>query len=284
VAKRFRAGEIDVATDFASEQIDFFRKELPTETHIAPYLGTYYYVPNLKRKPFDDPRVREALSLAVERDAITDKVLKTGEIPAYGVVPPGAGGAWKPYEPDWKALPYAERVAKAKELLKEAGYGPDNPIKLELSYNTSENHKRIAVAVQSMWKALGVQAELVNREAKVHYDALKQNEFDVARAAWVADYNDPQNFLYLLETRTGPNNYSRYSDPQFDKLMIDQGQTKDQAARIEMMQQAETIAMDADAWIPIYYYVSKALVSPKVEGYVDNAKHIHRSRWLSIAG
>lgn len=282
VAKRFRAGEIDVATDFASEQIDFFKKELPTETHIAPYLGTYYYVPNLKRKPFDDPRVREALSMAVERDAITDKVLKTGEIPAYGAVPPGAGGDWKAYEPEWKAWPYAQRVAKAKELLKEAGYGPDNPVKVELSYNTSENHKRIAVALQAMWKALGVQAELVNREVKVHYDALKQNNFDVARAGWIADYNDPQNFLYLMETRTGPNNYSRFSDAEFDKLMIEQGRTKDQAARMQMMQQAEKIAMDADAWIPIYYYVSKALVSPKVEGYVDNAKHIHRTRWLSI--
>ena len=91
VTKRFRAGEIDFQDDFASEQIDFLRKELPAETHIAPYIGTYYYVVNFNRKPFDDPRVRKALSLAIERDAITDKVLKTGEVPAYGVVPPGTG-------------------------------------------------------------------------------------------------------------------------------------------------------------------------------------------------
>ena len=111
-------------------------------------------------------------------------------------------------------MSYQERVAEAKSLLSQAGYGPDNPLKLELSYNTSENHKRIAVAMQSMWKQLGVQAELVNREVKVHYDVLKENQFDVARAAWVADYNDPQNFLYLLETRTGVQNYGRYSNPE----------------------------------------------------------------------
>lgn len=282
VTKRFRAGEIDFQDDFASEQIDFLKKELPAETHIFPYLGTYYYVFNFNRKPFDDPRVRRALTLVVDRDAITDKVLKTGELPAYGVVPPNTGGDWLGYEPDWMAQPYAERVAMAKALLADAGYGPDNPLKLQLAYNTSENHKRIAVAVQAMWKALGVQAELVNREVKVHYDTLKQNDFDVARAAWVADYNDPQNFLYLLETRTGVQNYGRFSNAEFDKLMVDQGLTADQAARMAMMKQAEEIAMGADAWIPIYYYVSKALVSQKLEGYVDNVKHIHRARWMSI--
>jgi oligopeptide transport system substrate-binding protein len=153
-----------------------------------------------------------------------------------------------------------------------------------LAYNTSENHKRIAVAAQAMWKAVGVQTELVNREVKVHYDELKQNNFDVARAAWVADYNDPQNFLYLLETRTGPNNYGRFSDPEFDRLMVVQAESRDQAERMQAMHAAEKIAIDADAWIPIYYYVSKALLSPKVQGYVDNTKHTHRTRWISLAG
>ena len=135
-----------------------------------------------------------------------------------------------------------------------------------------------------MWKAIGVQTELVNREVKVHYDELKQNNFDVARAAWVADYNDPQNFLYLLETRTGPNNYGRFSNPEFDELMMEQAASRDQAERMQLMHKAEKIAIDADAWIPIYYYVSKALVSPKVQGYVDNTKHTHRTRWISLEG
>lgn len=284
VTKRFRAGEIDYVDDFASEQIDFLKRELPEATRVHPYLGTYYYPINVKRPPFDNPKVRRALSIAIERPALTDKVLKTGELPAYGVVPPGTGDYGQPYEPDWAKLPLNERQAMAKQLLEEAGFGPDNPLKFTLSYNTSENHKRIAVAAQAMWKAVGVQAELVNREVKVHYDELKQHNFDVARAAWVADYNDPQNFLYLMETRTGPNNYSQYSNPEFDRLMVEQATTRDTAKRMELMHQAEKIAIDDDVWIPIYYYVSKALVSPKLKGYVDNTKHTHRARWMWLEG
>ena len=284
VAKRFRAGEIDLADDFASEQIDFLKRELPNETRITPYLGTYYYVANFNRKPFDDAKVRRALTLAINREAITEKVLKTGELPAYGVVPPGTGGWGEGYQPEWVGMGYPERVAEAKALLEQAGFGPDNPLKLELSYNTSENHKRIAVAIQSMWKQLGVQAELVNREVKVHYDVMRENQFDIARAAWVADYNDPQNFLYLLETRTGVQNYGRYTSPEYDALMMAQGQERDPKARVDIMKQAERIAMTADAWLPIYYYVSKVLLSQKVEGYVDNTKQVHRSRWVSIKG
>ena len=283
VTKRFRAGEIDYVDDFASEQIDFLKENLPEETRIYPYLGTYYYPINLKKPPFDNPKVRRALTMAIERPAITDKVLKTGELPAYGVVPPKTGEYGDPYVPDWANLPLAERQAMARELLAEAGYGPDNPLKVTLSYNTSENHKRIAVAAQAMWKAIGVQAELINREIKVHYDELKQHNFDVARAAWVADYNDPQNFLYLLETRTGPNNYGQFSNPEFDELMMEQAASRDQAERMDLMHKAEKIAIDADAWIPIYYYVSKSLVSPKLQGYVDNTEH-HPPLALDVAG
>ena len=181
-------------------------EKLPNETRIYPYLGTYYYPINLKRPPFDNPEgAPGAVAWRSSATAITDKVLKTGELPAYGVVPPEDRRLRRALRARMgRACRYAERAADGQgSCWQEAGYGPDNPLKFELSYNTSENHKRIAVAAQAMWKALGVQAELVNREVKVHYDELKQNNFDVARAAWVADYNDPQNFLYLLETRTG---------------------------------------------------------------------------------
>ena len=284
VTKRFRAGEIDYQDEFASEQIDFLKKELPDETRIFPYLGVYYYPVNVSRDKFKDPRVRRALSMAVDREVIVDKVMRTGELPAYGIVPPKAGTYGEPYAPAWAATPFKERQAQAKALLAEAGHGPDNPLRVELSYNTSENHKRIAVAVQAMWKQVGVQADLVNREIKVHYDMLKQSQFDIARAAWVADYNDPQNFLYLLETRTGPNNYARYSNPEFDRLMNEQYAARDPEQRNRLMHEAEKIAIDEDAWIPIYYYVSKALVSTRLKGYVDNTKHTHRSRWMWLEG
>ena len=138
VTKRFRAGEIDYADDFASEQIDFLKRGLPKETHIFPYLGTYYYAINVKRTPFDDPKVRRALPLAIDREAITDKVLKTGELPAYGVVPPKTGTYGDPYAPDWSSLPMPERQAKAKQLLQEAGFGPDKP----LTFDAGLQHQR----------------------------------------------------------------------------------------------------------------------------------------------
>ncbi len=283
VQKRFRAGEIDIAKDFASEQFDFLKKELPDETRVAPYLGIYYYPINTKKPPFDDPRVRQALSMVIDREAITDKVLKTGEVPAYSFVPPGTGNYGDPAYVGWMETPYAERVKQAKALLAEAGYGPNNPIKLTLSYNTSENHKRIAIAVASMWKKeLGVEAELFNQEVTPHYDKLEQNDFDVARAGWIADYNDAQNFLYLLETRTGRQNYGRWSNPEFDGLMEQASTTTDMDKRAELLRQAEAIAMAEQPIIPIYYYVSKNLVSAKVAGWEANVKDIQRTRYLSL--
>jgi len=283
VTKRFRAGEIDVTDDFASEQIDWLKANLPKETRISPYLGIYYYPINHNREAFKDKRVREALTLAIDRAAITDKVLKTGELPAYSFVPPGTGSYGDPSYAAWKDVPYKERLAKAKELMKEAGYGPDKPLKLTISYNTSENHKKIAVAVAAMWKQIGVQAELFNSEVKVHYKTLESNNFDVARAAWIADYNDPQTFLALLKTGTGVQNYGRYSNPEYDRLMDESDKTRDEAKRNELMHQAEPIMLADFATIPIYYYVNKDLVSQKVEGWVDNTKNIHRARWLAIA-
>jgi oligopeptide transport system substrate-binding protein len=280
--KQFRAGEIDAQYDFASEQVGFLKENLPKETRIAPYLGIYYYPLNEQRKPFDDARVREALTISIDRSAITDKVLKTGEIPAYSFVPPGTGDYGEPSYVSWKDEPYADRVARARKLLAEAGYGPDKPLTLQLRYNTSETHKKVAIAVAAMWKQLGITTNLLNADVAVHYDALKQGDFDVARAAWIADYPDPQNFLYLLQTSTGPNNYGRYSNPQFDQLMDEAGKERDQAKRMDLMHQAEAIALGESATIPIFYSVSKNLVATYVKGWVDNTKDIHRIRYLSI--
>lgn len=282
VQKRFRAGEIDVAMDFASDQIGWLRENLPAETRIAPYMGVYYYPINSSVEPFTDGRIRKALSMAINRKAIVDKVLKTGELAAYSFVPPGVAHYENPAEVDWKDTPYKQRLAIARKLLEEAGYGAAKPLELTLRYNTSENHKRIAVAVASMWKQIGVKTELFNSEVKVHYADLKQGDFQVARAGWIADYNDAQNFLYLLETRTGPNNYGRYSNPKYDSLMLEAEKTADLKKRSELMRAAETMAMADQPVIPIYHYVSKNLVSQKVVGFVDNPKDVHRWRYVSL--
>jgi oligopeptide transport system substrate-binding protein len=280
--KRFRAGEIDIQYDFASEQIDWLKENLPEATHIAPYLGIYYYVINTREAPFDLPAVRQALAMAIDREAITDKVLRTGELPAYSFVPPGTGNYGEPAYVDWRDTPYEERLAKAKELLAAAGFGPDNPLALQLRYNTSETHKKVAIAVAAMWKQLGVATELFNSEVKVHYNDLQEGNFQVARAGWIADYNDAQNFLYLMDSSTGVMNYAGYASAEFDRLMAEASQTADLETRAELLRQAEAVAMADLPNIPIYYYVSKDLVSPQVKGWVDNTKDIHRTRWLSV--
>ena len=200
------------------------------------------------------------------------------------MVPPGTGDWGEPaISPTGRRCPTPSAWPRPSRCCRQAGFGPDNPLKLELSYNTSENHKRIAVAIQSMWKQLGVQAELVNREVKVHYDVLKENQFDVARAAWVADYNDPQDFLYLLETRPACRTTAATAIPS-STADGGAGPGARPEAALDIMQQAERIAMTEDAWLPIYYYVSKNLVSQKVKGYVDNTKDIHRPASSLSAG
>lgn len=222
--------------------------------------------------------------MAIDREAITDKVFKTGEIPAYSFVPPGTGNYGEPAWVPWKDLPQAERVARAKALLAEVGFGPAKPLQVTLKYNTSENHKKIAIAVAAMWKQLGVATEIPNSEVKVHYNQREENDCDVARTGWIADHDDPENFLSLLATATGKQNYGRYSNAEFDRLMDEAARTADLEKRAELLRRAEATALADTATIPIHYYVSKNLVSPKVKGWVANTKDIHRTRWLPVGG
>jgi oligopeptide transport system substrate-binding protein len=168
-------------------------------------------------------------------------------------------------------------------MLEEAGHGPDNPLEFQLRYNTSENHKKVAIAVAAMWKQLGVQAELFNTEVKVHYNDLKEKNFDIARAGWIADYNDPHSFLYLMQGSTGANNYAGFDHPDFNRLMDEANVETNGQKRMDLMREAEAIAMAEMPNIPIYYYVSKNLVSKRVQGYVDNVSDKHRTRYMTLA-
>jgi len=279
--KRFRAGEFDIMTDFPTDQYEWMKKNLPGQAHVTPFLASYYYVLNATKPPFDDKRVRQALSMAVNREVIGPKILGTGELPAYSWVPPGTANYGEPAYVSWKDMPYKEKVEEAKKLLKEAGFGPDHPLKAQLRYNTNDNHKRVAVAIASMWKPLGVQIELYNTETKVHYDEMQHGQVEIGRAGWIADYNDPDNFLGLLVSGVSMN-YGRWSNADFDKLVKEANAQTDLKKRAEIFKQAEQLALDDSAAIPLYYYVSKNVVSPKVQGFVDNIQDIHRTRWLSV--
>ncbi len=279
--KRFRAGEFDIVTSFPADQYEWLQKNLPGQAHVVPFLGTYYYVLNATKPPFNDKRVRQALSMAVNREVIGPKILGTGELPMYSWVPPGTANYGEPAYVSWKDEPYKQKVEEAKKLLKEAGFGSDHPLKAQLRYNTNDNHKRIAVAIAAMWKPLGVDVELYNTETKVHYDGMKRGEVEIGRAGWLADYNDPINFLSLLSTGVDMN-YGRWSNPKYDALITQGNEQTDLKKRAEIYKQAEQVALDDSAAIPIYYYVSQNIVAPKVQGFVDNIQDIHRTRWLSI--
>ena len=280
--KRYRAGEFDILTDIPKDQYAWMQENLPGQARVAPFAGLYYYVVNNQEPPFDDARVRQALSMAINREVIGPQILGTGELPAYSWVPPGMAGYPEPATVSWKDMPYPERLEEAERLLEEAGYGEGGePLDVQLRYNTNDNHKRVAVAIASMWKPLGVDVELYNTETKVHYDELSRGVLEVARAGWLADYNDADNFLNLLKSDV-EFNYGRYSNEEYDSLIDEANAETDPDARAELLRQAEQIALDDSAAMPIYYYLSENLVSPKVEGFENNAFDIHRTRWLTL--
>jgi oligopeptide transport system substrate-binding protein len=266
-------------------QIKMLNETMKDEFHNSPYLGTYYYVINLTKEPLGKEKaLREALSLALDRETIVEKVTGAGEIPAYSWVPPGLQG----YEQQtiaFKDMPKEERIEQAKKLLADAGYGPDNPLKIELLYNTSENHKRIAVAVQSMWKTnLGVDVTLRNEEWKVYLDTRNQRNHQIARAGWIGDYPDPINFLDMFLSDAGERNDAAYDNPEYDRLLAEAAApTTDAATRMNLMAQAEKMFLDDIAIIPIYHYVTKHMVSKKVAGFEFNVLDVHRGKYLSLA-
>jgi oligopeptide transport system substrate-binding protein len=283
VLKRYRAGEFDVVYgDVPNDQLGWLRQNMPRDLHIAPYAGVYYYTLNTTKPPFNDKRVRVALSMAINREILVEKITGAGELPAYGFVPEGTAG-YTPRRVAWQAMSQAAREAAALKLMAEAGYGPGRPLQFKLVYNTSENHKRIAIALTAMWKKLNVNVELVNNEGKVHFTTLRLGDFQMGRSGWIADYNDAQNYLFLSQTSTKQQNYSRFSNPEYDRLMAEASLTGDAGKRAALLEQAEGILLEEMPVIPVYFYVSKDLVSPKVTGWQDNTMNAVYVRNLSLA-
>ncbi|MEW5289199.1 oligopeptide ABC transporter substrate-binding protein OppA [Erwinia papayae] len=249
--------------------IELFKKlqrENPKELHVDPYLCTYYYEINNQKPPFNDVRVRTALKLGLDRDIIVNKVLAQGQLPAWSYTPPATDGAAL-IKPEWASWSQEKRNAEAKKLLAAAGYTAEKPLSFELLYNTSDLHKKLAIAASSIWKKnLGVNIKLNNQEWKTFLDTRHQGTFDVARAAWCADYNEPTSFLNTMLTGSS-NNTSHYASPEFDKVMAAAGQASDEKSRSDLYAKAEQV-LDKDSVIaPVYYYVNARLVKTYVGGY-----------------
>lgn len=264
---RYRSGEIDMTyNNMPIELFQKLKKEIPKEVHVDPYLCTYYYEINNQKAPFTDVRVRTALKLALDRDIIVNKVKNQGDLPAYSYTPPYTDGM-KLVEPEWFKWSQEKRNEEAKKLLAEAGYTADKPLTFNLLYNTSDLHKKLAIAVASIWKKnLGVNVKLENQEWKTFLDTRHQGTFDVARAGWCADYNEPTSFLNTMLSDSS-NNTAHYKSPAFDKIIAETLKVSDDAQRAELYAKSEEQLDKDSAIVPVYYYVNARLVKPWVGGY-----------------
>jgi oligopeptide transport system substrate-binding protein len=274
--RMFRTGQLDMTNDLPNSKIDVYRKEHPESLRIEPYLGIYYYRCNVKRPPLDDKRVRKALALAIDRESLVRNVTRGEQRPAYSVSYPGNAG----YTPRAQ-LTYD--VAEARRLLAEAGYpeGKGCP-PIELLYNTSENHRAIAEAIQAMWrKSLGVEIRLVNQEWKVYLDMQHTKNFTLERAGWIADYVDPNVFIETWVTGNG-NNDTNWSNPDYDRLYAAALSSPTNELRYEQYQKMDAILVDEVPIIPIYYYTRVHAVSPRVKGYYSTLldDHPYKYIWL----
>lgn len=280
---RYRAGELHVTTNVPPEAFARVREERPDELHVVPYLGVYYYGFNLTKPPFrDNLPLRQALSMAVDRELLVEKITGRGEAPAYSWVPPGISN-YSPPPLSFAHLSQDERNAIARSLYEKAGYSVDKPASIELRYNTSDTQRRIALAIQSMWKdVLGVETTLINEEFQVLLNNMREREVtQVFRSSWIGDFNDPVNFLGVLQPGAA-SNLPGYASEEFEQLMQDAARQTDPERRRLFLEEAERVLLADHAVIPLYFYVSKQLVSPEVGGWGDNILNYHYSQHLSL--
>ena len=279
---RYRAGELDLTSTIPKRQLRWIRENLADELVIAPYLGAYYFGFNMTQPPFaGSPELRRALTLAVDRDIITGQVTAAGEVPAYGWVPPVRNytGQRMP-EADWTQQ---QRNDEARRLYALAGYSAENPLRTQIIYNTQEDHRRIAVAIASMWKeALGVEVEILNQEWKVFLDTRRQKiDTEVYRGGWIGDYNDAYTFAELFHSASALND-SGYANPEYDRLLADASAEGDPLRRAELLQEAERIFLEDLPIMPLYFYVTARMVKPWVGGFSPNIMDHHRSKNFHI--
>jgi oligopeptide transport system substrate-binding protein len=279
--RRFRAGELDVQDGIPTNQIDFVESTMGSMFHKEIFLANGWLTLNLQRKPFDDIRVRQALNLAYDRETMAEKVVRIGQPPSYSIIPPGIANYPGPVEFDFKSMPYPERVKRAQELMREAGFGPNNRLKTTMAGGTGADARRIAAAVQEIWRSIYVDVDIIQNDAQVHFANLRAGNFDIAGYAWVADFNDPRNFLFLFLSDNELND-SGYRNPAFDALVHQADEELDLGKRGQLLAQAEAVLLKDVPAIPTRFQVTLNLVQPYVKGWVTNVSNVNRTRWLSI--
>lgn len=282
-ARRFIAGEILSTTDIPADQLKALRAQLGDQVSVKPWLGTYYLAFNTEKPPFNDARVRNALAMVIDREFLADQIWSGTMIPAYSFVPPGTANYGAPARPTWQDLSIIEREDLAKKLLTEAGFGPGKPLKVELRYNITDNNKATAVAVADMWKQIGVETTFVSTDGRTHFAFLRDGGvYDVARAGWIADYNDPQNFLFLYESGNPGLNYPRWKNDKYDALMRQAASELNLEKRAGVLREAETILLAETPVTPVLFYTNRNLISSKLIGFTPNLRGANATRFMSI--
>jgi oligopeptide transport system substrate-binding protein len=274
--RAFRKGHLHISSTVPIHRLDWYRKHQSDSLRFDTTLGVYYYMLNTANGPLADVRVRKALAYCINREQITEHILRAGQLPAYHFTPPNTGG----YNAEAR-LPYDPELAR--KLLAEAGFpeGKGFP-KFELLYNTSESHRTLAVAIQQMWKSeLGIEIELHNQEWKAYLSTREAGEFDILRASWFGDYDDPNTFLSLGETENG-NNHTNWSSAEYDRLIQKAAHTQAPEARKAIFQKAEALLLEEMPVIPLYFYVTSRLIAPSVQGWYPSLLDNHPYQAISL--
>lgn len=274
--RMFRSGQLHKTQELPLAKVDTYRREFPAALRIDPYLGVSFYYFNVTRPPFTDKRVRRALALGIDRESIVKNVQRGGQTPAHALSYPGTAG----YFPRARLT---GGIAEARRLLAEAGYpeGKNFPV-AELVYNSSENNRILAEAIQQMLRHnLGIDIQLVNQEWKVYRDALRRHDFSLGRSGWIADYVDPNSFLEIWVTSNGSND-GQYSNPEYDRQYQQAIAAKTQAERYEIYQQLDAILVEDCPMLPIYHYTRVYALSPKVKGWYPTLLDNHPYKYVDL--
>jgi len=274
--RMFRAGQLHLTSSMPTQKCPIYIEEKNPNLKIDPYMGTYFYRINTENETLSDVRVRKALAYSIDRQLLVDKVTQCGQIPAYSFTPPGSNG----YQPSTE-IPYDPVLAK--QLLAEAGYSSDNPFpKLEILFNTNEGHRKVALAIQQMWQnELGIEVELVNQDWKVYLSREMVGDFQISRAGWIGDYEDPNTFLDLMRPNRG-NNKTGWENMEFDALVDEANTINDQEKRYELLNEAEKILIDNMPIIPLYTYVRVYQLSPDVKGFNPHILDHHHPKFIYL--
>jgi oligopeptide transport system substrate-binding protein len=281
--KRFRSGGLDIVSQFPHSQYEWVKANLPTSVQTFPILQTIYFAFNTTRPPFSDKRVREAFAIAPDIETVAKAVNRLGEPVAYHFVPPNIANYPGTVRVKFKDEPYEARVTRAKELLAAAGFGPENPVKVQFYIINTEEPRKIAVAFSDMWRKIGANVEIVGSDANNHWTVvMRERTYDIGYDSWVADFSDPITFLSLYESTNEGFNDTGWKSPRYDELLAQAGRTSDLTERGKILSEAEQTLLDDFVILPFRFAYAAYLVAPHVKGFEHHPRDNVLTRWLRV--